>query len=416
MALSVASRGAVGQQRYWFTPNNSKRWGGWQMASNLVGGQYAYGGLTDPQNNYIGGAVTSVLQRTSRRKHQAAFSFNQAKIELSNGVVDTKPTNASEHGSITVAASFETSGGVITPITFSGASTAVMAVDTTLVSDAVSFSVNEGETFWVRTYFRSEIGFRYPQNMLTDENAGEGTVTGNSTTSGTIPASNQRAFTATAVLAPRSVPTPNILLIGDSITVGRSEASDQVTPDRVRGWVGKSLSGVLPHYRLAVGGDRAWYIPTDWALRQSIPDTGGFSHAVVALGVNDLQDTPFQTDDQLRSHLSVLYEWLADAGIPRIYATTITPFSVTGPYTSPDTQTYNATFETRRQSVNASIRSLWDSNLHGYIDIAAAVEDANNPGKWRSDGGVAYTNDGTHPNTLAHQTIANVISRALFAV
>lgn len=416
MALSVASRGAVGQQRYWFTPNNAKRWGGWQMASTLVGGQYAAGGLTDQSNNYVGGSIASALERTSRRRHKAAFGFTQAKLEFSNGVSDTKPSTAAEHGSITIGASLETADGTIVPVTFSGASTAVMSVDTTVVSDAVSFTVNEGDIFWVRTFVRSEAGFRYPQNMLTDQSAGEGTVTGNQTVSGTISATNQRAFTATAVLASRSVPTPNILFVGDSITVGRSEASDQTAPDRIRGWVGKSLSEVLPHYRLAVGGDRAWYIPTDWALRESIPDTGGFSHAVVALGVNDLQDVPFQTDTQLTGHLEVLYQWLADAGIPRIYATTITPFSVTGPYTSPGTQAYNATFEARRQSVNASIRSLWDSNLYGYIDIAAAVEDQSNPGKWRSDGGVAYTNDGTHPNTLGHQTIAATISQSLFAV
>lgn len=418
MALSVVSRSVVTQQRYWFTPNNSKRWGGWQMASNLVGGQYAYGGLTDQQNNYVGGAVTSAFERTSRRKHQAAFSFSQVKLEFSNGVCDTKPSNASEHGSITVGASLETSGGIITPITFDGGSTTkVMSVDTTAVSDSVSFGVNEGETFWVRTYVRSEIGFRYPQNMLTDQNAGEGTVAGNSTTSGTIAATNQRAYTATAVLAQRAVPTPNILFIGDSITVGRSESSDQTYPDRSRGWVGRIASGNFPHYRMAVGGDRAWYIPTDWALRQSLPDTGGFSHAVIAMGVNDLQDVPFQTDIQLLTSLEVLLQWLTDAGIPRIYATTITPFSVTGPYTSAGTQSYNATFEARRQAVNAQIRNLWNGNLHGYIDTAAAVEDPGNPAVWRSDGGVAYTNDGTHPNSVGHNAIANAINaKKLFSV
>lgn len=418
MAILVGSRSTVSQQRYWFTPNGSKRWGGWQMASSLVGGQYAYGGLTDQQNNYIGGAVTSALERTSRRKHQAAFNFTQVKLEFSNGVCDTKPTTASEHGSITVGASLETAGGTIVPVTFDGgSSTKVMSVDTTAVSDAVNFSVSEGEVFWVRTYVRSEIGYRYPQNMLTDQNAGEGTVTGNSTLSGTIAASNQRAYTATAVLAQRSVPTPNVLFIGDSITVGRSEASDQTYPDRSRGWVGRIMSGTLPHYRMAVGGDRAWYIPSDWALRHDIPDSGGFSHAVVAFGVNDLQDTPFQTDTELLSSLSTLLQWLADAGIPKIYATTVTPFSVTGPYTSAGAQGYNATFETRRQAVNAAIRNLWDSNLDGYIDTAIALEDPVNPAVWRSDGGVAYTNDGTHPNSLGHDTIAaSINAQKLFAV
>lgn len=292
-----------------------------------------------------------------------------------------------------------------------------MTVDTTAVSDSVNFSVNEGETFWVRTYVRSEIGFRYPQNMLTDQTAGEGTVVGNSTTSGAIAATNQRAYTATAVLAQRAVPTPNVLFIGDSVTVGRSEGSDQTYPDRSRGWVGRIASGVLPHYRMAVGGDRANFIPTDWALRQAIPDAGGFSHAVVAMGVNDLQDVPFQTDVQLLASIEVLLQWLADAGIPRIYATTVTPFSVTGPYTSAGAQSYNATFETRRQAVNTAIRSLWDSNLHGCIDTAAALEDPNNPAVWRSDGGVAYTNDGTHPNSLGHDAIAaSLNAKKLFHV
>lgn len=419
MAISVGSRSTVSQQRYWFTPNGSKRWGGWQMASNTVGGQYADGGITNPAINFSGGvgAASSVFERTSRRRHVAAFGFTQAKVEISNGIVDTKPTTASEHGLITVGASLETEGGSIVPLTFSGNSTISMAADTTIVSDAASFSVQEGEVFWVRTYARAEIGFRYPQNMLTDQNLGEGTVTGNSLASGTIAPSNQRAFTATAVIAPRVAPTPNVLFIGDSIVVGRSELNDINTPDRTRGWVGRLMSGTLPHYRMALGGDRAVSVPTDWALRQSIPDTGGFSHAVLALGVNDLQDSPFQTDAQLLSSLSTLLQWLADAGIPRIYATTITPFSVTGTYTSPGGQTVNTTFETRRQAVNAQIRSLWNGNLYGYIDTASVVEDASNPGKWRSDGGVAYTGDGTHPNALGHTTLAAAFdARKLFYV
>lgn len=415
MATMSASRSATSQYQSWFATNSGGRWSGWQIASSLAMGQNtAVGGLSSPSAQYSGSTGQS---RTTRRRCRAAFSFSQLKLEFTNSPCDVEPSNPAEHGTITIAASVETAGGVLTQVTFDGGSTTkALAANATTVSDAVSFSVSEGDIFWVRTYVSAGTGLRYPLNMLTDQTNGEGTVnSSNLTMSGTIPDSNAKSFTATAVIAPRPAPVTNILFVGDSITAGRTEATDQTLSDHNRGWVARAFGGIYPFYRLAMGGDRANLIPANWASRQTLPATGGFSHAVVLLGVNDIQDAA-QTGANVLASLDTIYQWLQNAGIPRIYGVTLPPFSVTGTFTGAGTQTVNSSFNTHRQTVNTAIRSLSSSYLYGYIDLAAAVEDQSNPGKWRSDGGVAYTDDGTHPNTLGHQTIANTIATNIFAV
>ncbi|TAK89715.1 hypothetical protein EPO04_01255 [Patescibacteria group bacterium] len=379
-----------------------------------MGQNTAVGGLSSPSAQYAGSTGAS---RTTRRRCRAAFSFSQLKLEFTNSPCDVEPTTASEHGDITIAASVETAGGALTQVTFDGGSTTkVLTKNTTVLSDAASFTAAEGDIFWVRTYVSAGTGLRYPLNMLTDQTNGEGTVNSvNQTMSGTISSSNAKSFTATAVVAPRPAPVTNLLIVGDSITAGRTEATDQTLSDHQRGWAARAFGGIYPFYRLAMGGDRANLIPTNWPSRQTLPATGGFSHAIVLLGVNDIQDAA-QTGANVISSLDTIYQWLQDAGIPRIYAVTIPPFSVTGTYTSAGGQTVNSTFDGYRQTVNTSIRALSNSRLYGYIDAAAAVEDGSNAGKWRSDGGVAYSDDGTHPNTLGHQTIANAITTKTFAV
>ncbi len=75
--------------------------------------------------------------------------------------------------------------------------------------------------------------------------------------------------------------------------------------------------------------------------------------------------------------------------------------------------------EVQRTAYNADLRANFAAyGYAGLVDVATALEDGANPGKWQTTGG-AWTADGVHPNnTQGHPALisAGVIAPSRFSL
>lgn len=425
--------GAVTQQAGWFSPNNGGSWGGAQQVDTLKGGIFfsetngaptnSFSNSSNPANNY---------QHNSNVRFNVYATCSGLRLEYVNSANDTAPSGRT-HVAITIAAGIRMPDNSFHQITFDGGSTTkTLAVGARAVSDALSSAVIfvPGQNYYVRTRLTitAVSGNSYPLNYITDA-SDEGAEFGNAastdkTTSGSITSSLTRAHTATAVLADNipQGPIPNVLVIGDSLEVGSSETSLSAVCSRNRGYVGKALSGRVPHYRICVGGESWSEFLADNTERLAAFSTGGFSHALIGGMRNDLQEG--RTEAQIKTDASTVYDLCNAQGI-RVVACTSPPYLTTAPgndFTSEANQTRSAltTSGVLRDEIRRNL-TTWqlagaDGKVWRGINTGAAVESTTSIGKWQAPGGVAYSFDGLHAREAGYQAMADALSPSNFTV
>lgn len=202
-------------------------------------------------------------------------------------------------------------------------------------------------------------------------------------------------FTPTAVHALLDAEVPVIGLLTDSIGKGTNDTG----PTANYGWKGyiqKSLGNALPWVYTGRGGHRIWYLATRDDGERSALMNAGITHLILAMVTNDVWIG--RTKAQILADQQTVCDRYRSYGV-KTYITTCPP-RTTGTYTSAAGQSlYDAAKEPVRLDYNADVRANWAVYGHaGLIDIASVIEDAANPGKWVSSGGIARTNDGVHPN------------------
>ncbi|MFF0507203.1 SGNH/GDSL hydrolase family protein [Streptomyces fimicarius] len=253
------------------------------------------------------------------------------------------------------------------PVTFKGAAAVTVAAGGRVVSDPVVVPVAPDSDL--------QVSFRTPQaggpvtyhpnshqtSYLIDER-------------GTWTTTHWRYLTAVDVRSERA--RGAVVALGDSLTAGSGSTTDanarwpDVLADRLGGRYGVANAGIAGNRVVGVGRGTGGQAGTDRLDRDAL-SVAGARTLVVALGINDVQQSPQEADprrivDSLRA--------LADRAHARglsVVGATLTPFE--------GFATWTPQREAVRQAVNEQIRAgmVFDA----YVDFDAAVRDPAAPGR-----------------------------------
>jgi lysophospholipase L1-like esterase len=353
------------------------------------------------------GTVPALPGASIRNVVHTSVGGRAARVRLTNRL-GTKPLRL---GSVTLAlqlpgepASPRAVAGSVHAVTFVGARSATVPAGRDLVSDPVALTVPADANLLVSvhtpadsgpaTYHRSALqtNFVAPRGDLTTQESGSGYAT-------TV--ANWYYLTGVDVLGPAAV--GSVVTLGDSITdgTGSSFGANHRWPDRLaarlRDLPADRRPGVL---NAGIAGNRLLLDGRGPSALTRL-DTDVFSRAgvrtlVVLEGINDIKETPEQTDPRVLENAYRLLVRRAHARGIRVIGATVTPYGGHGAYTPAR--------EAVRQAVNTAIRThrIFD----GVVDFDAAVRDPACPSRVRS----AYDpGDHLHFNDAGMRALADAI-------
>ncbi|MFD7747565.1 SGNH/GDSL hydrolase family protein [Streptomyces sp. NPDC059698] len=253
------------------------------------------------------------------------------------------------------------------PVTFKGAATVTVAAGGRVVSDPVVVPVAPDSDL--------QVSFRTPK-------AG-GPVTYHPNTHqtsyliderGTFATTHWRYLTAVDVRSERTHGA--IVALGDSLTAGSGSTTDadarwtDVLADRLGGRYGVANAGIAGNRIVGVGRGAGGQSATDRLDRDAL-SVAGARTVVIALGINDVQQYPQETDPQrIVDSLRALTDRAHARGLTVIGAT-LTPFEGFATWTPQR----NAV----RLAVNEQIRA--GAVFDAYVDFDAAVRDPAAPNR-----------------------------------
>jgi hypothetical protein len=336
----------------------------------------------------------------SRSAHIARDDITALQLVIPNWVV-TSNAETGPGSSCTVTASVEYPAGTFKQVTFSGATSILIADAAQAISDFVSVAIPNGATFFVRIFRTGFSNSVCPYTLTT--NSGQGSVANygagsgtDQTMSGTIANTGGGHFAPAAILAMTT--KPSIYLMGDSRTAGVGDTADASLD---RGQFARSIGPSYGYINAGCGGDRQYQWLLSNAKRLALAQY--CSHVLNGYGINDLtvshSGATVYTDIQS-----------AEALFPTkpMWVATVSPHS-TGAWTLADGSDQTVgTENAQRVALNASIRAR-----SRFLEIADQVESARDSGKWLAPG---YTTDGLHATQTGYLAIKNsgAINTGLF--
>lgn len=341
------------------------------------------------------------------------------------------PNDADTGNDITVRAAFQINEGIdlTVPWTFGGSLTATLAdKGCAALSDAVGIALPSSQLFAIRVNVEIAEGQNCPTGYVTHgglvigsetgvgensvRNAGPTVVYDTAQPTGT----QVTGYTPLAILGEVTEPAPAIAIVGDSISQG---SGDGVTYEMLKGqgigYVARGLTlgdnRMVPYAQLsrpgqALNGWTTGRIGLDMQRRMAACEYA--NTAYVHIGTNDLTGTPTLAD--MQSRYLILWRDLRRRGLS-VCQGKIMP-RVTGTYTTPEGQTYlNANFAPGglRDQLNLWFDTQVGTEIDWVADPNVYVEDSDNPCKWATPGGVAYTNDGVHPSKEGHVAASQAV-------
>lgn len=207
-------------------------------------------------------------------------------------------------------------------------------------------------------------------------------------------------FAPSMIIGTATSRVARIARLGDSIDSGTGDTNGG---ENASGWLTRLLTNNYPQLHIGQGGYSLTSFTADAtkrAQRMAGFTLGGITHVTALIGTNDM-NTGGMTAATFLANLAAL-KAILDAMNIRLIPVTIPPRTNSG-----NTATALSTREAERISANASLRAA-NGVGYGYIDFAAAAQDAVTPALWRTDtgtNGANGTGDGVHPNTALHQNI-----------
>lgn len=327
-------------------------------------------------------------QFNSRSWHIARTAISQLTIACPNWFCDGS-NEVGSGGTATVFAAIEYPAATFTRVTWnSGATSVSISNSTTAFSDAISISIPNGATYYIRFFFTGAVASVRSRGLNIDLTRGDALNTAASglsdqTMSGTITDSGTGdGFYPAALLA--QMGGPSVAIIGDSIALGTQD-----TPDASgdQGIVARGIGGSFGYVNLGVGNDSAVSFLSSHALRVALAQYA--STIVIQYGVNDLVAS--RTSAQILADRSSIAALLPGKNI---IETTITPRTTsTDSWATTGNQTVaNSGQETNRVAANTSIRAGRSGFSH-FAETTNVVETAQNSGIWQAPG---FTLDGVH--------------------
>ncbi|MGW2084812.1 SGNH/GDSL hydrolase family protein [Streptomyces sp. NPDC001880] len=333
-------------------------------------------GVADSSNG------SALHQRTIRNVVHTSIGGDAARITLSN-VFGTRPL---------VVDRATVSGR---PVTFRGAGSVTVAAGGQVVSDPVAVRVAADSDLVV--------------TLRTSTAEGPVTVHGRSHQTsyvesawGTRRTEDWRYLTAVDVHTRDAAGT--IAVFGDSLTAGTGSTLDtnsrwpDVLADRLGGKYGVANAGIAGNRILRDGsGERA-----SARFERDVLDIAGVKTVVVALGINDVQRSPQETDPQRIADALRSLTQRAHAHGLRVVGATLMPYE--------GYRTWTPAGDGVREQVNALIRAggIFDS----VIDFDAAARDPHRPTRLRPawDSG-----DHLHLNDAGYRNLGSLVDLTALA-
>jgi hypothetical protein len=337
----------------------------------------------------------------TRTGHISRASITSLQV-IWPGLVTPESTVAGTH---TLTASIEYPAGTFTQVKFSGVASGTVPAGGQLMSDAVTVTIPDGSTFWVRSYWVSDTQILYADNVLTTV-FGDGCEFGASgitdkTMSGTVALSLNVGYMPIAIIG--TTTKPSLLLLGDSICMGYADSFNGTDPGD-KGILARSIGPSFGYINAGCIGELAQGYVTTNAKRTALATY--CTHIVTQYGINDLVNS--RTAAQLKTDMQSIIALTAKP----TYVATLTPKSgSTDTWATTGNQTADATVTAPRVTYNASVRTGL-VGAAGFFEIGDAVENVRDTDIWKA----GYTGDGLHPNRTGNVAIvsANAIPTATF--
>jgi lysophospholipase L1-like esterase len=325
----------------------------------------------------------------------------QARIRLSNAF-GTSPLT---FGHVTVAVAAEAPEAVpgsMRTLTFGGSQTVVVPAGAEVLSDPAALRVPADSNLLVTTYVPTPSGpvTYHPAAQQTSFFTRNGDHAAEE--SGAAFTERTSVWHYVSGVDVRSPAKGAIVVLGDSITDGVGSVSG--TNHRWPDLLSDRLDGRYGVLNAGISGNRLLLdVPGSGFGRNALArfdddvlSVGGVRTLIVLEGINDIQQTPHQTDpEQLISAYRQLIAQAKARGI-RVLGGTLTPFK--------GWRVYNETLEQTRQAVNTFIRT--SGEFDGVIDFDKAIRDPADPLRMLP----AYdTGDHLHPNDAGYQAMADAV-------
>ncbi len=352
---------------------------------------------------------TTNRQIMSRTAHIALEKITQLQVAWANWYVSANNTGElTAAGTLTLTAAIEYPLGTIAGVfKWGGNSTVSMAASTTSLTDALDgLNIPAGALFAIRSYAVGTSGI-----VFTGEGAGNSVGCATFAVSGVSDLTQVGgsftdtqagiAYRPVAILAPTTSPT--LALVGDSRPQGLNDLASDIYGGR--GIFERAINKQFGCIRLAASGERLQTVlvangATNYANRKALIDAY-CTHIVSDYGINDLNSggrTAAELTTDVQSFVTLM-------GKPTIWSTLEPLATSSDSFATTANQTTNATVNPKRVTFNASIRN-GAAGISGFLEIADAVEDTRDLGKWKVDGTASkWTSDGTHESQFACQFI-----------
>ena len=328
-------------------------------------------------HNATDGSVLSLRTRMSHTMQRATDSIRLVYANwINDGGREAPGTNP-----IRVSAAVRTADSHEHEATFGGAARVLLEPGGQVLSDPLPIHAGAGEVLISST-------------LVEVDHAGERIPLGSQ-----IPGDHESyGFGPRLILTEASADDDRLLVavLGDSNAVGFGDGGAGTLH---HGWLRRACEPDIAHINLSISGATARgsrsaaHLRHRFALLREVrPDV-----FVSALGTNDLADATADAE-ALRGDLLAHWSALQALGVP-VVGCTVPP--VTAPPHVSGGVPRGA--EATRVAINRWIRTIPDP-LSGVIDLAAAVEAPDRPGRWRP----GASDDGIHFSTRGHIAVAGV--------
>lgn len=371
---------------------------GWAAAADssvakAVGTKVAFGSF---------GFSDGMRWMTTRAAHVVPAAARDIQLVYGNFAPTPTAYEFADVPPIRIRAAIEYPTGQIHPATFGGATEYRLPGGQIAVSDPIDIRIPDGATMFSRTnVVADDTPYRWPLNRISIPQSGDWV------TSGTDPGEDMftppppdkikrvRCLMPYNILGKTDRPQVSVAILGDSVVSAEGGLGDALGN---WGYVERALATRVAWCNLATGGDAASSFLTHGLRRLTLIDHH-FTHVICALGIGDIRDGH---EDQIKQHLSQLWQELASRGL-KVFQTTITTETLsTDKWTTAAGQTIkNPNFLPGGiyHRINDWIRST-PAPLAGCFDAAAATETALDSGIWLAPDHHSLTIDGPHMNAL----------------
>jgi lysophospholipase L1-like esterase len=358
-------------------------------------------GVPNTENGYPNFSIRNVVH--------TSVGGAAVRVRLSNAF-GTKPLQLG-HVTIAVAAqpnSPRAVAGSVRNLTFGGSPTVTVPAGAEVLSDSAFLRVPQDGDLLVTTYTPTPSGpvTYHPAALQTSFFTRNGDFAAEESGASFTERTSVWHYVS-GVDVQGAGATGTVVTLGDSITdgVGSTGGANRRWPDVLADRLNASQRR-LGVRNAGISGNRLLLDGTDFGrnalarLDEDVLSLGGVRTLIVLEGINDIQQTPHQTDPaQIISAYRQIIAQAKARGI-RVVGGTLTPFK--------GWRVYNETLEATRTAVNTFIRT--SGAFDGVIDFDAAIRDPQDPLRMRAE---FDTGDHLHPNDAGLRAMGEAVNLVL---